>query len=227
MSSNPGHRVTSRLRLEPINRALADDLWSLYQDPGIAAWFDGPWSREQVDHFVARTAECWQRHGIGKWVAYDRRSGALIGRGGPSVTDVLGGQHAEIGWAVRERFWGRGYATEIGNAGLALVDDVLGLDEVIAFTEVHNQRSRAVMERLGMSYCGEIRRPGLVEGHDGVVDDAPFALYTLARPDHRLGPAPGPRSFRQVGGRRSGAQPEPFVRPPGSGLSRGRPPTGY
>ena len=45
----------------------------------------------------------------------------------------------------------------------------------------HNRRSRAVMERLGMSYRGEIRWPGLVEGRDGIVDDAPFALYVLAR----------------------------------------------
>jgi RimJ/RimL family protein N-acetyltransferase len=180
MSSNPGQRVTSRLRLEPISPALAQDLWSLYQDAGIAAWL-GPWSRAEVDHFVARMAECWQRHGVGKWVAYDRGSGVLIGRGGPSVTDVLGGRHAEIGWAVREQFWGRGYTTEMGTAALDLVDRVLGVDEVIAFTEVHNRQSQAVMERLGMSYRAEIRHPGLIEGVDGIVDDAPFALYVLAR----------------------------------------------
>lgn len=181
MVSDTGRRTTARLRLEPISPAVAHDLWLLYQDPGIAAWFDGPWSPTQVDHFVRQMAECWQRHGVGKWVAYGHESGTLVGRGGPSITDVLGGQHAEIGWAVRERFWGRGYATEIGTAAIQLVDDVLGVDEVVAFTETHNRRSRAVMERLGMSYRGEIRRPGLVEGIDGVVDDAPFALYVLGR----------------------------------------------
>jgi RimJ/RimL family protein N-acetyltransferase len=181
MSSSVGRRVTPRLRLEPIGAELAHDVWTLYQDPGIAAWLDGPWSRTQVDHFVARMAQCWPRHGVGKWVAYDRGSGALVGRGGPSITDVLGGRHAEIGWAVRQQFWGRGYATEIGTAALDLVDHVLRVDEVIAFTEIHNWRSRAVMDRLGMSYRGEIRRPGLVEGQDGIVDDVPFALYALAR----------------------------------------------
>ena len=43
------------------------------------------------------------------------------------------------------------------------------------------------MERLGMSYRREIRLPGLVEGVDGVVDDAPFALHVLTRPpDHPM-----------------------------------------
>ena len=65
-----------------------------------------------------------------------------------------------------------------------LVDDVLAADEVVAFTEVHKRRSRAVMERLGMSCRREIRLPGLVEGVAGMVDDAPFALYVLARTPH-------------------------------------------
>jgi putative restriction endonuclease len=45
---------------------------------------------------------------------------------------------------------GRGYATEIGRFGLDHAFSVLGVEEVVSFTEVHNLRSRAVMERLGM-----------------------------------------------------------------------------
>jgi RimJ/RimL family protein N-acetyltransferase len=48
---------------------------------------------------------------------------------------------------------------------------------VVAFTEVHNGASRAVMERLGMRPAGIIRREGLVEGQAGLHPDAPFALY--------------------------------------------------
>ena len=58
MSSTAGRRVTPRLRPEPISPALADDLWSLHQDPGSAAWRDGPWSRTQVDRFVDRMTGC-------------------------------------------------------------------------------------------------------------------------------------------------------------------------
>ena len=50
---------------------------------------------------------------------------------------------------------------------------------VVAFTEVHDHASRAVMERLGLRPAGIIRRPGLVEGRTGVQPDAPFALYRL------------------------------------------------
>lgn len=50
-----------------------------------------------------------------------------------------------------EERWGSGYATEMGQAGLTFAFGALSVDSVVAFTEAHNTRSRAVMRRLGMS----------------------------------------------------------------------------
>src|SRR5215207_1197892 len=105
----------------------------------------------------------WRR-GVGKWLAYEESTGAFVGRGGPSWAVVDGAECVEIGWALRQEVWGRGYATEIGRAGLDHAFWVLGVEEVVAFTEVHNVRSRAVMERLGMRYVRQILRPGLIAG---------------------------------------------------------------
>ena len=76
---------------------------------------------------------------------------------------------------------GQGFATEIGAAGLQFGFDVLGFREVFAYTEAHNEASRAVMERLDMKFVKIIHAPGLVEGFDDVRDDAPFALYQINR----------------------------------------------
>ena len=89
----------------------------------------------------------------------------------------------EIGWALRREFWGRGYASEIGRAGLAYAFDVLGVRAVVSCTVRHNLRSRAVMERIGMRYAGEIRGRGIVEGVEGERDDAPFAVCVLLGTD--------------------------------------------
>jgi RimJ/RimL family protein N-acetyltransferase len=179
-------RTTPRLRLRPITAALVDDLWELHQDPGIAAWYGGAWSVEHSAAAAAAMQRSWASGGLGKWLAYDGVTGELIGRGGPSRTDVLDREDVEIGWAVRQRFWRRGYATEIGRASLDFIDQTTDADTVIAFTEVHNRGSRAVMERLGMVYDREIRRPGLVEGVEGVRDDARFAVYSSNRASRRL-----------------------------------------
>ena len=87
----------------------------------------------------------------------------------------------EIGWALRPGFWGLGYASEIGRAGLEFAFDVLGVQAVVSCTERHNLGSRAVMKRIGLRYAGEIRSRGMVEGVEGLQDDAPFAVLVLLR----------------------------------------------
>jgi RimJ/RimL family protein N-acetyltransferase len=172
---------TERLRLVPIDARHAPELWELHRDEGIARWH--PLSREQALRFAERMESSWTRW-VGKWLAYEESTGALVGRGGPSWAVVEGAECVEIGWALRQEVWGRGYATEIGRAGLDHTFSVLGVEEVVAFTEVHNARSRAVMERLGMRYFRRILRPGLVAGSSEMHEAAPFALYRITRAAH-------------------------------------------
>jgi RimJ/RimL family protein N-acetyltransferase len=201
---------TDRLRLEPVTRARADDLWRVHNDDDVAPWYGGwkPSPDEAAEH-AQRMGHAWHVHGVHKWVAYDRDSGELVGRGGLSRTPVdddwgqiyaflpaepwVRTAHAitepaavhaswvEIGWALRRPFWGRGYAWEIGRAGLAYAFDVLGMQAVVSCTVRHNARSRAVMERIGMRYAGEIRSRGSIEGVEGEHEDAPFAVCVLLR----------------------------------------------
>jgi RimJ/RimL family protein N-acetyltransferase len=91
--------------------------------------------------------------------------------------DLDGESVLELGWVVRDALTGRGYATELGRAALRWAGEHRPGTPVIAFTEVHNLASRAVMERLGMRSAGIIRREGLVEGSTDLHPDAPFALY--------------------------------------------------
>lgn len=115
-------------------------------------------------------SEAWRTARVHKWIAYGRDSGKLVGRGGLSRWRFEGHEWLEVGWTVRSDLWGRGYATEIGRAGLAVAFDELAATEVVAFTEPYNRRSRAVMERLGMRHVRDIIWRG-----------EPFVLYMLAR----------------------------------------------
>jgi RimJ/RimL family protein N-acetyltransferase len=91
--------------------------------------------------------------------------------------DLEGEKTLELGWTLRDEARGHGYATEIGRAALDVALEDLQARRVVAFTEVHNHASQAVMQRLGMRPRGLIHRPGLVAGADGVHEHAAFALY--------------------------------------------------
>lgn len=149
-------RLTGRLRLEPLGHEHVADLLALHRDPGVAAWFDGPWSASDAQARADRAVNAWENGGADRWMAYDRSTGALVGRGGVALAEVEGDQCLDVGWVVRDDVWGRGYATEIGRAGLAFAFGQLGAEEVVAFTEPHNVRSRAVMAGLGMRFSRDI-----------------------------------------------------------------------
>jgi RimJ/RimL family protein N-acetyltransferase len=76
--------------------------------------------------------ERWRVDGVHKWIAHDRATGELVGRGGLSRTELDGAHHLEVGWAVRTPLWGCGYATEMGAEALRFAADVLGATEVVA-----------------------------------------------------------------------------------------------
>ncbi|MCK5662672.1 MAG: GNAT family N-acetyltransferase, partial [Thiotrichaceae bacterium] len=72
----------------------------------------------------------------------------------------------EIGWRIAKQFWGQGLATEAANAALEFAFKNLKLDEVVSFTSMHNQRSKAVMERLNMTDAKQnFDHPALPVGH--------------------------------------------------------------
>jgi RimJ/RimL family protein N-acetyltransferase len=112
-------------------------------------------------------------------------SGGRLGDGGLGVGGLgVGGlgevwraDRLELGWALLGSARGQGFATELGRGALDYAFGVLGARAVIAFTERINSASRAVMERLGMKFAGEIQTDGLIEGRKGVHPDAPFAVH--------------------------------------------------
>lgn len=170
--------LTPRLVLAPVGSTDVHDLALLYADPKVAFW-TGPWTPAAVRAWAANMAVQWKADGVGKWMARERSDGSLVGRGGLTRFDLDGETVLELGWAVRDGRTGRGYATEVGRAALDWAAQHQRDRRVVAFTEVHNRASRAVMERLGMRSAGIIRREGLVQGRSGMHPDAPFALYRL------------------------------------------------
>jgi RimJ/RimL family protein N-acetyltransferase len=191
----------SRLRLVPVAAERAGELWLVHGDDAVwPSYRAARPTRAEVARTAATMGEAWRWHGVHKWLAYDRASGELVGRGGlsrPPFDDDWGqvlaflpaepwaraehpdprpyrafGGWVELGWAVRGAHQGRGYATEIGRAGLAHAWDVLGAHAVVCCAARTNTASRAVIARLGLPHAGEITSAGV-----------PYATHVLTRTD--------------------------------------------
>lgn len=170
-------RLTTRLRLEPIGFEHAADMWLLHQDRAVARWYGGRFTIGDARGRAASAVRAWDSEGVDRWMAYERTTGELVGRGGLTRAEVAGRLRLDMGWTVRGDRWGQGFATEIGRAGLAFAFTDLGAGEVVAHTEPHNQRSLAVMRRLGMEFLHEIASPPARGPHP----PGPLILYRITR----------------------------------------------
>jgi RimJ/RimL family protein N-acetyltransferase len=110
-------------------------------------------TRLQIERFRRR----WVEDGFSHWAVEEPESGRMIGRIGllrhhdwPEAPDPV-----EVGWVLHRDFWGRGLATEGGRASLRCWLEHLDDEELISITRPANRRSRAVMERLGLTRRGE------------------------------------------------------------------------
>jgi RimJ/RimL family protein N-acetyltransferase len=107
---------------------------------------------EQASAWVLNFQDDLDRHGFGFWALEVRVSGEFIGFTGlGAVDEVMPITGVEIGWRLARPAWGHGYATEAALGALAYGFDTMGLPEIVAVTMARNLRSRAVMQRIGMT----------------------------------------------------------------------------
>lgn len=142
---------TERLVLRAWRDEDREPFARLNADPAVMEFFPSTLDRSQSDAFVDRASGQLIERGWGLWAV--ESADGFIGFTGLSVPrfEAAFTPCVETGWRLARFAWGRGFATEAARAVTAHAFDELGLEELVSFTTVGNVRSRAVMERLGMT----------------------------------------------------------------------------
>jgi RimJ/RimL family protein N-acetyltransferase len=144
---------TSRLLLREWREEDRAPYAELNTDPRVVEFLSGPLDRAASDALVDRIVGHWATDGHGLWAVERSDDGAFLGFVGlaaPSFEAAFT-PCVEVGWRLAPAFWGLGYATEAARAALRFGFTNLGVAEIVSFTTVANVRSRAVMQRLGMT----------------------------------------------------------------------------
>ena len=123
---------------------------ALYADPQVMKHLslDGkPLTRFQSWQTFCAILGHWRLRGFGMFAAVERGTNEFVGRIGPWYPEGWPG--FEVGWTLRPKFWGRGYATEAARRCIDFSFTDLGQDQVISLIEETNMRSIKVAERVG------------------------------------------------------------------------------
>ena len=174
--------TTKRLRLRHWRDADADPFAAMNAHPEVMRHFPAPMGRGDSDALLQRISGELDARGWGLWALEEREGGGLLGFTGlsPVPFEAPFTPAVEIGWRLARPQWGRGLAAEAARASLAFAFGELALAEVVAFTAVGNERSRAVMRRLAMTHdpADDFEHPLIPEGHRL----RPHVLYRVRRP---------------------------------------------
>jgi len=161
--------TTPRLLIRQWRPTDLEPFAALNADPRVMEFMPAQLTRAESDAFATRAAAGLDERGWGLWALEERAGQEFLGCVGLNVPSFAA--HftpcMEIAWRLGAAHWGRGFATEAARECLRFAFETLLLGEVVSFTVPQNARSRAVMQRLGMTHDSrdDFDHPRLPPGH--------------------------------------------------------------
>lgn len=161
---------TARLLLRPPRPSDLDTVIRLFSRPELVAHRPDPTpdtpaaSKARLDKDMRH----WQEHGYGRWAI--EAEGNTIGFGGPTYSEAF--DAINLSYHLSPEAWGKGYASELVTAAIALALGKLEAEQIIGLARVANPASCRVLEKAGLRFQREVELHG-----------APTRLYTLPQAD--------------------------------------------
>jgi len=144
---------TERLRLRELTLDDAAFIVRLLNDPGWLQFIGARGVRTVDDargYLERGPLKMYREHGFGLWLVETKAERTPTGLCGLLKRETLA--DIDLGYAFLPEFRGRGFALEAASATLSHAHQILGLNRVIALTAPINERSIALLERLGFRF---------------------------------------------------------------------------
>ena len=155
-ASNKPMLETERLVLRPLSADEVDTLHRISNEPNVRLhlWDNEQVSQATVKDLIAQSDRMLSEEKIGVFGVRMRGREDLLGFCG--FVRLEGMQEAELWYELTQKVWGRGIATEAAWACVQYAFEEVDMERVIAGADAPNSASLRVIEKLGMSYLGNI-----------------------------------------------------------------------
>jgi ribosomal-protein-alanine N-acetyltransferase len=176
---HPPRLETDRLLIRPLSEADVESVFAYACNPAVTRFTLWPAHRDRSDtlRFVYDYARGRYAEGVPEPLALCERDRPewVIGSLGCFWANRAN-RCMELGYALGEPYWGRGYAVEAARALIGYTFAEYPIERLQAHCIVENQASARVMEKLGMTREGTLRSALL---HRGLFRDV--VLYSVLR----------------------------------------------
>lgn len=141
---------TSRLALREMTMDDYIEISEILQDKKTMYAYEHAFSESEVQDWINRQLERYEKYGFGLWAAILKETGKLIGQCGITMQDAGGKEVMEIGYLFNRCFWHKGFAFESAKACKEYAFEKLNAREVCSIIRTNNLSSQRVAIRNGM-----------------------------------------------------------------------------
>lgn len=142
---------TERLRVRQLKNEDRSFYLQLFGDSEVVRFIRPPQTEDTIDGFLAdhlnKNPELFPG---GRFIVEETNSGISIGSF--VIIPIDAQPDFQIGYAFLKKYWGRGLATELIQAGIVYAFEVCELTKLFALIEVHNLASQKVVEKAGFHF---------------------------------------------------------------------------
>lgn len=152
---------TERLTLQRLTLDDAPFLLELMNEPPFYKFVADRGLRTTADaaeYLREKLLPIYEQFGFGLYRVDLKNPGEPVGICGLLQRETL--DAADVGFAILERFCGKGYAYEAATAVMDYGRTVLGLPEIVGVTAPDNLVSIRLLEKLGLRFQRRIHLPG-------------------------------------------------------------------
>jgi len=174
---------TERLVLRPLQGKDLDDLFEYTQDEETARYvtWNANQAIEQAEQFLNYVLSNYEQGKEAPWAIVWKETGKMIGTIDFIHLLLDDNKQAELGYALSRQLWGKGIVTEAVARVMAYGFEELKLERIQARCMEGNIGSARVMEKVGMTYEGTLRRLIFIkeEFHD-------VKMYSMLRDEYSM-----------------------------------------
>ena len=153
---------TERLILSEFTKIDAPFFYELANDPDFIKYIGdrNVNSISDAEKYIAdNIIPSYTLHGFGFYIVRLKENGASIGMCGLIKRDWM--DYVEIGFAFLTEYRGKGYAIESSIVTKKYAKENIGISTLSAITDVNNEKSGNLLNRLGLEFSRLINYPGV------------------------------------------------------------------
>lgn len=158
------HFHTKRYIIRDIEESDAEGMFDMDSNHNVHKFLGNkPISKlEEAEDMIKVIRAQYKQFGMGRWAIEDKETKEFIGWTGFKREEMLRPDrvYIDLGYRLREKFWGKGIATETASACLNYGFKILKYDAIFACADLDHKASNRILQKIGLLYIEDFNFEG-------------------------------------------------------------------